>query len=229
MKRAQDMKNVKFYLNQLANHTETGSDYAIAKLLGISRARISGYRTGKSLFDDEMCMKVAEVLGLDPLEVIAAMNAIRAKSQAQKSFWEKTYARITGTAAAVTLALALSLGSSVPSPTYAAENLDNNTYYAKLRRRLRTLLSAFLLFFGLSHALAGEWVREIGFAMHATALDAPEISLENPLFVLEIGYRFDTCLPGVLEKCTVKIEHHSSIGTSEVGYGYNVIKLTTSF
>jgi transcriptional regulator with XRE-family HTH domain len=63
------------------------SDYALAKRLGVSQQVISSYRTGRSRFDDDMALTVAEALQIDPLQVIASVNAERAKTDAQRARW----------------------------------------------------------------------------------------------------------------------------------------------
>lgn len=63
------------------------SDYALAKRLGVSQQTISSYRTGRSRFDDDMALTVAQALHIDPLQVIASVNAERAKTPEQKARW----------------------------------------------------------------------------------------------------------------------------------------------
>lgn len=120
------MSATKTYLNQLTRLTETGSDYAVAKLLGESRSRISGYRTGRSHFNPEMCIRVAELLNLDPLEVIAAIEAEKAKTEKTRRFWKATLNRISGTAATVILSVAVLGGFSHSSGAYAATQAGHN-------------------------------------------------------------------------------------------------------
>lgn len=63
------------------------SDYALAKRLGVRQPTISGYRAGRSRMDDDVALKVAEILHLHPLQVIAYANAERAKTEEQKALW----------------------------------------------------------------------------------------------------------------------------------------------
>lgn len=64
------------------------SDYALAKVLGVSQQAVSGYRAGNSAISDDVALKVAEILQLHPLQVIAAANAERAKTPEQRARWE---------------------------------------------------------------------------------------------------------------------------------------------
>lgn len=63
------------------------SDYALAKVLGVTQAATSSYRTGNSKISDDVALTVAEVLKLNPLAVIALANAERAKTEEQKAKW----------------------------------------------------------------------------------------------------------------------------------------------
>lgn len=63
------------------------SDYALAKALGVTQAAVSSYRTGRSSINDDVSLTVAEILGIEPLQVIAAANAERAKTPEQKAKW----------------------------------------------------------------------------------------------------------------------------------------------
>lgn len=219
------MKDVNYYLNQVAKHTNTGTDYAIAKLFGVSPSRITHYRKGRATFDDYMCIRIGEVLDVDALEIIAAMNAIRAKDEKQKKFWKQAYERITGTAASVILALALVAGLGSPSTSYAHFKF-NAEYRLCALRRLRAVLGLFLAAVSFAPAQAGEWFQEIGLAVHATGLDRPEVTLENPLLVYGIGWR----APGLAGRpLVIKYQHHSGLFQTESGYGYNVISVTQEF
>jgi transcriptional regulator with XRE-family HTH domain len=72
------------------------SDYALAKALGLSQTGLSNYRTGRSRMDDDVALKVAEILQLHPLQVIAAANAERAKTPEQKARWTGLMEKFSG-------------------------------------------------------------------------------------------------------------------------------------
>ncbi len=94
------MKTTADYLDELKSKDELGlkTDYAIAKALGTSTARISHYRVGRSRFDDETAVWVAEKLGISPFVVIAHMRAERAKDDAERNLWEKLAEKAMGIA-----------------------------------------------------------------------------------------------------------------------------------
>lgn len=72
------------------------SDYALAKALGVTQAAVSSYRTEKSKISDDVALTVAEILGINPLEVIAAANAERAKTPEQKARWTGLMEKFSG-------------------------------------------------------------------------------------------------------------------------------------
>jgi predicted transcriptional regulator len=72
------------------------SDYALAKVLGVTQAAVSGYRTGRSRIDDDVALTVAEILHLNPMHVIAAANAERAKTPEQRARWTGLMEKFSG-------------------------------------------------------------------------------------------------------------------------------------
>lgn len=63
------------------------SDYALAKALKITQSTISGYRAGRSRIDDDVALTIAEILGVNPIIVIADANAERAKTPEMRARW----------------------------------------------------------------------------------------------------------------------------------------------
>lgn len=63
------------------------SDYAAAKLLGVTRTTLSHYRNGKGLLGDDAALKVAELLEIEPGYVLACIAAERSKNERVKAAW----------------------------------------------------------------------------------------------------------------------------------------------
>ena len=105
--------------------------YAIAKFLGISPTSLYRYMDGSQTMDDYTSLKVAKALGLDPMGVIAAANAERAKTEEEKKDWTEIVKKVGGRAAAILLTTAalMVLTVSNPIPTQAASK--NSVYYVK--------------------------------------------------------------------------------------------------
>ena len=85
------MKTTIQYLDAVKARLGIESDYGVAKALGITRAAVSRYRTGVGTFDDEVAMTVAEILKINPLEIIVASRAERAKNDVQRKKWERSW------------------------------------------------------------------------------------------------------------------------------------------
>lgn len=83
------------------------SDYALAPKLGLTKQMISRYRLKKEYFGDEMCLKVASILEIDPAIVLASIHAERAKTEAEKSAWTALFERLGGVAAAAVFGIML--------------------------------------------------------------------------------------------------------------------------
>lgn len=81
------MKTTLDYLDAVKARYALPSDYALAKALHIPQTTVSGYRSGRRVFDDDTALTVATALELNPMEVIAAANAERSKTPEQKARW----------------------------------------------------------------------------------------------------------------------------------------------
>ena len=114
------MKSTVQYLDAAKCHLGIPSDYALAKALGVTRAAVSKYRMGTSLPDDLVCAKIADILGCEPMEVIAAINYQRSKTDDARSLWEGIWGKAAG---AIALSLTLfAVGLSVAPTSKAAES-----------------------------------------------------------------------------------------------------------
>lgn len=103
------MGNVKKLLDDVKHVTGVESDYALAKKLGVSKQSVSEYYSGKNVPNEFACLQIAESLG-KPLEtVIAAVRVEAEKDETRRSAWEKYYKRVGGMAAAVFLAVLLTV------------------------------------------------------------------------------------------------------------------------
>lgn len=96
------MKNAEYYISAIKAKHNLPSDYAVAKFLGVTRQAISQVKKGGG-FDDYTSLKVAEALDIDPLEVIASSNAMKAKSEEEEKAWKKIMKKVSATAAGIAL------------------------------------------------------------------------------------------------------------------------------
>ncbi|PRG56869.1 helix-turn-helix transcriptional regulator [Burkholderia gladioli] len=75
------------WLDAVKAKLDLPSDYAAAKVLGVTRSTVSAYRNGKSTFDEDTCFRVAEILDVRAFEVVAATHAERARDDRHRAFW----------------------------------------------------------------------------------------------------------------------------------------------
>jgi DNA-binding XRE family transcriptional regulator len=76
------------YLDAIRRRLDLPSDYAIAKVLGVTKESVSGWRNGKSPFGIETAMKIGEILQLDGHAVYADGQIERAKKPEIVDFWK---------------------------------------------------------------------------------------------------------------------------------------------
>lgn len=68
------------------------SDYALAKKLSVTTSCITNYRANRNFMDDSMALKVAYLLDVEPLQVIACAQierANRANALELVEFWQE--------------------------------------------------------------------------------------------------------------------------------------------
>jgi hypothetical protein len=122
------MKTTADFLDDLQRKFDLPSDYAVGNMLGMHRQQISHYRLLKGAFDDSVCLKVAELLELDPGYVMACMHAQRAKGKDVKRAWERAAKSLAGSALAVLAGAAVALA---PLP-YAVPEASATPMYIML-------------------------------------------------------------------------------------------------
>lgn len=111
-----DMKTTADFLDALRAKLNLPSDGRLADHLGLHRQYMSEYRTQKTTFNDEMAMKIADILEIDPVYVVACMHAQRAKRAEEKTLWERIASMtVAASVVAVVSGLALILSGGAMS------------------------------------------------------------------------------------------------------------------
>ena len=105
------------YIDALKARYGLRSEYAVAKFLNVTTSTSLNWRHGKSHFEDEMALRVAELLDLEPSRVLADMHAQRAKSENVRAAWLKI---AEGATAVFLYALAAVILSAAPAPAEAS-------------------------------------------------------------------------------------------------------------
>jgi transcriptional regulator with XRE-family HTH domain len=127
------------------------TDYQLWQKTGIPRARISNYRSGERMPDAYACSKIAEILGMDEMMLIAHFEGMSAKNPQVKEYWQKKLERLGGMAAAILIAfvtLIVTLGTPAPAqaaPLLASQGVNNSLlslaihYTNSARRKIRAI------------------------------------------------------------------------------------------
>lgn len=131
------------YLDAIRRRYKLTSDYQVHRLLGVSKQSITHYRHGKSYPADEVAARIAMLLDLDPLQVLADVHAERAQTESARAMWRMIAARVSA-AAALLLAVAVNLSAGVSTAESrvindlrAASDIRQRIHYAQSRRRRR--------------------------------------------------------------------------------------------
>lgn len=98
------------------------SDYALANALGVSRQTISQYRHGRIKgMDAATAVKVADLLEMDPMLIIAVAERERAHGAGERELWEKLVRKLGGLAACLVAGIGL---AGAPAPAEARFDIN---------------------------------------------------------------------------------------------------------
>jgi predicted transcriptional regulator len=119
-------------LDRAAKRLPTASDYSLANALGVSRAAVSKWRSGRNHMADTAAMKLAEILGEPTDTILALVAADRTSDPAAKKQWTNMAKKLRATAAASTIA-ALGFTMFPSDAARSAEHADfaHTVYYVK--------------------------------------------------------------------------------------------------
>lgn len=124
------MKTVE-YLDAVKRASGLASDYQLAHVLGVTRSAVSLYRNKKSVFDNTVALKIAELLNVDPMTVIADCELERGSTF---EGWKRWAAGFVLTLGAATLGATIAPGST-EARTLHNQNLGPEYTYGPKRRR----------------------------------------------------------------------------------------------
>lgn len=127
--------NSREYLLEVKKRLPRQSDYALAKCLGVRQQTVSNYMNGKRIIDDTTALKVARILGEDPMKIIAAANADRETGEAKKK-WENFYKQLGGMAAGLMITV-ISILSPTDVEAAPVGKAKGESVYIMLSRRLK--------------------------------------------------------------------------------------------
>ncbi len=106
------------------------SDYALAEALTVRRQVINELMSGKRKPDAYLAVKMAEVLGVHPLMLLAEFEIETAKTVERRAFWENFGQRIKSGLVAMLVLICSAFW--LPEQRAAAADPDtHNVYYVK--------------------------------------------------------------------------------------------------
>lgn len=110
-----EMKN---YIEQAER--KAGKQVELAKMLGVTAGYLRAVKAGKKGLSADMCIVLADYIGADRLEVIAASNLVTEKDEKKRKIFESCFsASRAASFTATTLILGVIL-IMTPSPAHAS-------------------------------------------------------------------------------------------------------------
>lgn len=123
------MKTTAYYLDALRVHYGVKSDYALSPLIGIAPPHISRFRKLQGTFSEEFCLKIADILDVDPAEIFLAMHHQREKNEAAKQVWERIYKSMTAVAAVLAVVAVLPFGLEILGIAWNAQHAGSSALF----------------------------------------------------------------------------------------------------
>lgn len=105
------MKTAAQYLDAIKQAKGIDSDYGIHKLTGWDKGTVSRYRNGKGHFDEDAAMTVADLLDIDPAQVLIDAAASRMHDPRALRAWQSVLSRIGAAGIAAGVGVSALLGS----------------------------------------------------------------------------------------------------------------------
>ncbi|SDX42299.1 hypothetical protein [Nitrosomonas oligotropha] len=97
---------------------KAGNNKALAKFLNQSETILSDVKAGKKGLNDAACIKLADLIEVNPLYVIAASNLVTEKDEEKRKIFKSCFTR----AASVAVAALIFAGSSMTSSPAQAQS-----------------------------------------------------------------------------------------------------------
>lgn len=137
------MNNLEEILDKAVKAIGKDSDRQLAIYMGVAVTTVSSWRTKRSTPDAYALMELQKILGIDARELLAIIEAERAKTEERRGYWEEIKRSFSqkGTVTALALSTALMLAGTPPNAEASVRKIANsdigNVYYVKLTTLLR--------------------------------------------------------------------------------------------
>jgi hypothetical protein len=107
----------------------SGSDYRLSQLLGIERQMVSKYRHGIQHLSDDVAVRLAQLLDVPEILVVAEIRRDRTRDPKTRSFWADLAAgRRAAKVVAGVAVMMTALGLGLPSPAEAKAGVSVPAY-----------------------------------------------------------------------------------------------------
>lgn len=113
---------------------KAGSQIKLAKYLGISDRYIRLVRDGERSLADDVCIKLADYINEDRLEVIAASNLVTEKNEEKRKIFESCFKKVAGF---TTIAVVTSIMTLTPQSVVNAKKLSHEFTKIQIIRNCR--------------------------------------------------------------------------------------------
>lgn len=93
---------------------KAGQQIKLAEILGVKASNIRSAKANQRGFPVEVCIQLADYIGVDRLEVIAASNLVTEKDEKKRKILESCFSRAAGIIVAASVISILTLPSAKP-------------------------------------------------------------------------------------------------------------------
>lgn len=100
------------------------TDYKLAKYLELSNGYIAEWRRGKRVPDAYACMRLADALKIDPIQLLAQIEAETEKNEARRNYWRALSQKV---GAGVTVCFLALVGAEINANAVPARAEDAKT------------------------------------------------------------------------------------------------------
>ena len=111
-------------INYIENaEKKAGTQMQLANYLGLTSGYIRMVKAGKRCFSNDVCIKLADYIKEDRLEVIAANSLVTEKDEKKRKILESCFRKVASVAAAAVITSILTLGHQpiVKAETFSSE------------------------------------------------------------------------------------------------------------
>lgn len=126
------MKTSISYLEDALDKMGDQTDRKKAEQLKMTPQALWNYRNGVSRMDNFACISIGRYLGIDPMEIIAACEEERAKSEDKQGFW-RDFRKTLGVQVVASLTMGALTMTAAPEAKAASNNPPKppmtNVYY----------------------------------------------------------------------------------------------------